>query len=305
MAACKKDLIRPRSITRLDSHTGNRLNSILFVNDSLGFVAGGSRFYEADILRTTDGGHTWSLYVSPEAHKELFGITLSPSGAVYVVGFDGNMLHSYDGGLSWLRSQLRYEPYKAIAFSDAEHAQCAGGISFIRGDAMWIDSAGNVSAHDSLGYELNDIVIRPDGIGYRCGYGAIEYTSDGGRSWQWSEIHNDNFTALDVHDARTAYACGGEGSICVTHNGGRNWQSLRNGNDLTHAKYRLRDLVFLDADHGYAVGERGKVIYTDDGGHHWSELESFTEEHLHGIALCPNGDLIVCGEGGALWRVAR
>ncbi len=92
-------------------------------------------------------------------------------------------------------------------------------------------------------------------------------------------------------------------SICVTHNGGRDWETLRNGADLTHAKYRLRDLVFTDAVHGYAVGEEGKVIYTDDGGHHWSELESFTEENLHGIARCPDGALIVCGEGGALWRI--
>jgi photosystem II stability/assembly factor-like uncharacterized protein len=302
-SSCKKDLIRPRSITRIESHTANRLNSILFINDSLGFIAGGSRFDEADVLITRDGGHSWELYISPEATKELFGITRSPSGAIYIVGFDGNMLRSYDEGRTWIHSQLRYESYKALAFSDATHALCAGGISFERGDATWIDSAGNVGAHDSLGFELNDIVIRPDGYGYRSGYGAMQFTTDAGRSWQWSELRNDNYTALDVHDAQTAYTCGGEGSIAVTHNGGRDWETLRNGNDLSHVKYRLRDLIFTDAAHGYAVGEKGKVIYTDDGGYHWSELESFTEENLHGIARCPDGELIVCGEGGALWRI--
>jgi photosystem II stability/assembly factor-like uncharacterized protein len=303
-ASCKKDLIHPRSITRLDSHTGNRLNRILFINDTLGFIAGGSRFDEADVLITRDGGQSWSLYVSPDAHKELFGITRSPSGAIYIIGFEGNLLRTYDGGLTWLRDQLRAEAYKAIAFSDAAHAQCAGGISFERGDAMWIDSAGNISAHDSLGYELNDIVLLPGGTGYRCGYGAMQYTTDGGQSWQWSQLRNDNYTSLDVHSAQTAYASGGEGSICVTQNGGRDWQTLRNGNDLTHPKYRLQDVVFTDADHGYAVGESGKVIYTDDAGDHWSELEYFTDANLHGVARSPDGALIVCGEGGEVWRIS-
>ncbi len=203
--SCKKDLIRPRSITRLESHTANRLNSILFINDTLGFIAGGSRFDEADVLITRDGGNSWQLYVSQEANKELFGIAQSPSGAIYIVGFDGNMIRSYDEGRTWLYSQLRYESYKALAFTDASNALCVGGISFERGDATSIDSAGNVYGHDSLGYELNDIVIRPDGIGYRSGYGAMQYTTDGGRNWQWSELRNDNYTALDVHGTQGKY----------------------------------------------------------------------------------------------------
>ena len=304
LISCKKDLIHPRSVVRLDSHTANRLNSICFINDTLGFCVGGSRFYEADVLTTKDGGHTWSLSIPRDAHKELFSVIRSPSGAVYAIGFEGNFLRSYNGGDTWQYEQLRYESYKAIAFSDAAHAQAVGGISFERGDAMWIDSAGHISAHDSLGYELNDIVLLPSGHGYRSGYGVMQYTTDGGRSWQWSELRNDNYTALDVHSPQTAHACGGEGSICATWDGGKTWETLRNGNDLTHPKYRLQDILFSDADHGYAVGEQGVVIYTDDAGHHWSELEHFTDEALHGIARCANGDLIVCGEGGDLWRIS-
>jgi photosystem II stability/assembly factor-like uncharacterized protein len=301
--SCKKDLIRPAGIIRIDSHTANRLNSILFINDSVGFVAGGSRFDEANILITKDGGYTWRLYVPPNTNKELFGVIRSPAGAVYIIGFDGNLLRSYDEGETWLHEQLRYESYKALAFADAEHALCAGGISFLRGDALWIDSAGHVTAHDSLGYELNDIALLPGGAGFRCGYGVMQYTTDGGKTWQWTELRNDNYTALDVHSATIAFACGGEGSIVVTRNGGRDWETLRNGNDLRLPKYRLRDLVFIDGTRGYAAGEEGKVIYTDDAGRHWSELEPFTDENLHGIALCPDGDLLVCGEGGALWRI--
>jgi photosystem II stability/assembly factor-like uncharacterized protein len=303
LTSCKKDLIRPQRITRLESHTGNRLNSIRFINDSTGFIAGGNRFLQADVLITRDGGATWVRADLPETDKELFGITLSPSGAVYIIGFDGHLLRSYDEGRTWKHTQLRYESYKAIAFSNAAQAHCAGGISFNRGDALSIDSSGTVLDHDSLGYELNDIVLLPGGSGFRCGYGAMQYTKDGGKSWQWANINNDNFTSLYVRSAEIAYACGGEGSICMTSNGGKDWTTLRNGNDLTRRKYRLRDLIFTDVIHGYAVGEGGKVIHTDDAGRHWSELEHFTDANLHGISRCPNGDLLICGEGGEIWRI--
>jgi photosystem II stability/assembly factor-like uncharacterized protein len=305
LCSCRKDLIRYQSANRIYIETGNRLNKILFVNDTLGFACGGPRFDESDILITRDGGASWQLYVSPDAHKELFGICQSPDGAVYFIGFDGNMLRTRDGGRTWQRFQLRFDAYKALAFRDAGHIQMVGGVSFERGDALEVDSSGNILSHDSLGYELNDIHLLPDGNGWRCGYGVMQHTRDGGKTWEWQSLRNDNYTALDVRSAAVAYACGAEGSICATYDGGKSWQTLRNGNDLTHPKYRLQDILFLNEQTGYAVGEEGIVISTDDGGRHWSELERFTSTHLHGIAKGPNGKLFICGDGGELWELIR
>ncbi len=303
LASCRKDLLPFHAATRLTTGVSNRLNRILFVNDSLGFVCGGSRFDEADILITRDGGRTWTPYISPDAHKELFGMTQAPDGSIWCIGFDGNLLRTRDEGLSWLRFQLRYDAYKALAFAGPNEIQAVGGVSFELGDATVVDTIGRVLSHDSLGYELNDIVLLPDGKGWRCGYGVMQYTDDAGKSWQWQSPNNDNFTALDVHSDQVAYACGGEGSIYATADGGKNWQCLRNGNDLRYPKYRLRDLLFLDPKHGYAVGEKGVVIYTDDGGRHWSRFEKFTDEHLFGIAANSRSELFICGDGGALWKL--
>lgn len=302
LSSCRKDLIHYQSVAHIYTETGNRLNRILFVNDTLGFVCGGDRFNASDILITRDGGGSWWHYSAPAANKELFGIAQSPDGSVYFIGFDGNMLRTPDGGRTWRHFQLRYEAYKALAFSDAAHMQVVGGVSFERGDAMYVDTTGSILAYDSLGYELNDISLLSNGAGWRCGYGVMQRTDDAGKTWQWQGLRNDNYTSLDVHDAQTAYACGAEGSICVTRDG-RTWQTLRNGNDLTYPKYRLQDLLFTDDQHGYAVGEKGVVIYTDDAGQHWSELKRFTEANLHGIARGPNGVFFVCGEGGALWEI--
>lgn len=303
LSSCRKDLIRYNAAVRIDTHTSNRLNSVLFINDTLGFCCGGDRFSESDILVTRDGGTSWSLYSSQDAQKEMFGIRQAPDGSVYFIGFDGKLLRTANGGQSWEFHQLRYDAYKSLAFQDAAHAQVVGGISFETGAVIDIDTDGNVLSYDSLGYELNDIALLPDGHGWRCGYGVMQRTSNGGKSWDWQTLRNDNFMALDVHSALVAYTCGAEGSICATHDGGNTWETLRNGNDLTHPKYRLQDILFTDAQHGYAVGENGVMIYTDDAGHHWSELERFTTVHLHGIARTPQGELFVCGEGGEMWRI--
>jgi photosystem II stability/assembly factor-like uncharacterized protein len=296
-------MVRYRAAQRIDTRTDSRFNRILFVDDTLGFIVGGLRFERGEVLITRDGGGNWSSYSSPEARKSIFGIGVAPGGSVYTVGFDGTMLRTDNGGRNWRFYQLRYEPYKAIAFSDAAHLQAVGGVSFERGDAMYLDTAGAVSAHDSLGYELNDIVLLPDGNGWRCGYGVMQHTANGGKTWEWQDLRKDNYTALDVHSSQLAYACGGEGSVCATMDGGRTWETLRNGNDITKVKYRLMDIVFIDPVRGYAVGENGVVIYTNDGGRHWSELERFTNTHLYGISIMPGGDLLVCGDGGEVWRI--
>ncbi len=303
LSGCRKDLIHPALAVRLETGTAARLNSVLFINDTLGFACGGPRFEGADVLITTDGGASWRLQHPAGAGKELFGLCKSPDGSVWAIGFDGQTLRTDDGGKSWRFLQLRYEVYKAMAFTDAGHFIAVGGISFERGDVMYADTTGGIAAHDSLGYELSDIVLRPDGTGWRCGYGAMQHTANGGRSWEWQALKNDNYTALDVHSSLVAFTCGGQGSICATHNGGATWQTLRNGNNLTHPGYRLQDLLFTDEQHGYAVGEEGVVIYSDDGGQHWSELERFTKANLHGIARGPAGSLYMCGEGGELWRI--
>jgi photosystem II stability/assembly factor-like uncharacterized protein len=190
-----------------------------------------------------------------------------------------------------------------LAFSDASHIQAVGGVSFERGDALYLDTAGNISSHDSLGYELNDIVLLSNGSGWRCGYGAMQRTTDGGKTWEWQELRNDNFMALEVRGPLEAYTCGSEGSICVTKDGGQHWETLRNGNDLRKPKYRLKDIVFVDGQRGYAVGEQGVVIYTNDAGAHWSELERFTEAHLYSLTVAPDQALIIAGDNGELWRV--
>ena len=70
-------------------------------------------------------------------------------------------------------------------------------------------------------------------------------------------------------------------------------------------RYFLQDILFVNDQEGYAVGEGGLVIYTPDGGNHWEEFDRFTSATLLAITACPNGDLLVCGDGGVVYRLLK
>ncbi|XZF14984.1 WD40/YVTN/BNR-like repeat-containing protein [Chitinophagaceae bacterium MMS25-I14] len=303
-ASCKKDLLHWQKVQQIDSHTSNRINRILFINDSVGFAVGGERFLEADILTTTDGGYTWNLRSFPEAGKELYDITRSPDGRLFTCGFDGKILSSSDAGNNWTFKQNWYIPANTIAFTGGSHGLVAGGVSFDQGFITDIDGNGSQTSYDSTGYEVNEIRMADAAHGYLAGYGIMQRTADSGRTWQMLDIVNDNFEGMCIR-GNNVWVCGYGGSIYKTADGGNNWDRLRNGDNLTLPRYRLYDILFTDEMNGYAVGEKGVVIYTDDGGKHWMEFDRFTSDHLHCISQCPNGDLLVAGENGAFFRLLK
>lgn len=304
--SCKKDQLHFHSVQQLDSKTtSDRLSRIFFVNNSLGFVVGGQRFYTCNITTTTDGGYTWNKTTFNTVNKCLYGISISPSGTLYSVGFDGKIMSSRDLGKTWNYYQSWYLPYSDIAFFTPNSGVIVSGISFNEGYRILIDSTGNTIKRDSLSYQLNRIKAANDKVGYICGFGVLQKTVDAGQTWNFLNIDaNDNFTSIDLHSEYDVWVCGYGGGVYHTSDGGTSWDIVRNNNDLVLPRYYLLDVLFQnDNIHGWAVGEKGVVIYTDDGGHHWSEYERFTDKALRSIVMCSNGDLIVAGDNGALYRL--
>lgn len=303
-AGCKKDLLHFSKVQKIESHTTqDRLSRIIFVNNNLGYVVGGQRFYHCVILTTRDGGYTFTISSFPDAGKCLYGITQAPSGIAYTVGFDGKLLSSADG-VNWTYHQMWYLPFNDIAFTDAQHGIGIGGVSFESGFRFYIDTAGNKLQYDSLAYQLNRIKMADEETGYIAGYGIVQKTTDGGKTWTILNVSGDNFTGLDVHSPTDVWICGYAGSIYHTTDGGKSWKSLRNGNDINVPDFHLYDIYFRDDVNGWAVGENGIVLHTDDGGNHWMEYDNFTHNALRSIVPCPNGDLMVAGDNGALYRLA-
>lgn len=98
--------------------------------------------------------------------------------------------------------------------------------------------------------------------------GFIGYTTDGGQTWQKSEIK----IAADLADLyffndKYGWAVGANGTIVGTTNG-RDWelQTSKVGNGL-------KGIYFVDPEIGYAVGESDTILSTTNGGGSWKVLQ--------------------------------
>ena len=303
--SCRKDKLEWKQVERIETGTPNRLNRILFIDNNKGFVAGGDRFLEANILATQNGGSSWALNSYPEAGKGLYGIAQSSSGRILAIGFDGKILFSDDKGANWQFVQLSpWLSYKDVFLKADNTGIVIGGNSFNSGFIVHINSAGHSTGYDSMSVELNKLVMTDEHSGYISGYGVVLKTTDGGHNWAILDVKNDNFTGIHILNKTEIWVCGIAGSIYHSTNGGQNWDKLRNGNSLANKRYALKDIYFSDSQKGWAVGEEGLVIYTEDGGNNWKEYESFTTDALHDICPTPDGHLMVAGDNGCLYKLS-
>ena len=207
----------------------------------------------------------------------FFSVACLPSGKCYVVGAEGALLTSTDGGRNWERREI------------AE-----------RGDLSWFD--------------LYSIRFANDGqTGWIGGEsGLILKTTDGGATWNpQASGTTENIFRVAVVDPQTAFACGSNGLLMGTTDGGAHWQlqTLKSG-------LIFLDIAFADAQNGWAVGEFETIMHTADGGKTWTaqmggKRANFKLPALfairfsdaqHGWASGQGGTLLRTDNGGATWQ---
>lgn len=303
LGSCRKDVLEPRKVQQLDSHTTSRLNNIRFLNSQLAIAAGGDLYDRSTILKSVDGGYTWSAYSQPDAPKEMRGMGIAPDGTLYLSGVDGNVLVSVDNGSTWQFRRIdNWQFYQGGVFPTPDTGIFVTSTLQRQCSIVRIDKDFKIIDELSYAFGLNNIYMAGPSTGYVVGYGAVMKTTDKGRNWVFQEVKGDNFTAMDIHGSEI-WMCGSNGGIFYTADAGEHWQTLRNGNNLSLPHYWLRAIAFRDGKNGWAVGDEGKLIYTNDGGRHWAEYTSFTNSNLRSIAIADNGDLLIAGDAGALFRI--
>ena len=98
--------------------------------------------------------------------------------------------------------------------------------------------------------------------------GFIGYTTDGGATWQKSEIKiSADLAEVYFLDDKYGWAVGANGAIVATPNG-QDWemQTSKVGNGL-------KAIYFVNKDVGYAAGESDTILSTKNGGRSWKLLQ--------------------------------
>lgn len=197
----------------LPENIANRsYNSILFVDENLGFAAGGNRINDSiqTIIKTTDGGNSWSLVYEDLGYwlKSIFFVNQNIG---YAVGENGVVLKTLDGGNMWnkvdLPSSISQRNFNDVYFVDENIGWIVGGNKSNDSNST-IAKTANGGADweiliDQLGGELNKIEFASPSLMLTVGdKSKIFRSSDGGNSFTEYVIpleYDDYYDLYSLH----------------------------------------------------------------------------------------------------------
>ncbi len=229
------------------------LLSSSFVNDSLGYVTADASpsFGIARMLRTSDGGNTWSILTTPDSIVLLRNVVFTDADHGVAVGyrireaaFAGVIIRTTNGGATWQSVEFPdVNNFTDVAFPTSLIGYVTGtnSLSGVGVVCMTTDGGSNWL---QLSYSPPDAII--EGIEFTQGSmagvlhgvkdvqpGARELrpffarTTDGGQSWRDTAFtglpDNTTFTDAFFVSAEEGYICGGnlqEAVMLYTDNGG-------------------------------------------------------------------------------------
>jgi photosystem II stability/assembly factor-like uncharacterized protein len=268
--------------------------------------------YHALMLRTDDGGRTWTRAGVSEygSLKAVCFADADHGWAVGSLGATGCILATSDGGATWKK-------------------QAAGQIP-------------NAVVSVSFPDDLHGWAVTQSGL--------VEHTDDGGASW--APYRRTEFTTMKLvrfADAQNGWMTTSSGSVFTTHDGGESWtpQSVDGaaaalgiascdathawlvgdiatayvlattdgGTTWTHPEWGvsadLKATAFVNAQTGWAVGASGTVLTTGDGGEYWLQQATPTlrtlravrfVDPLNGWAVGDAGTILHTMDGGQIWE---
>ncbi len=298
--------------------SGTSLRTVSFADRHLG-IAGGSGGL---LLRTTNGGSTWSRLGS--LGENIVKLSFIGPSAVCAFGESGGFYRSSDTGSTWTQGRVST---RTILFSGAMASPLRGfalsGYDILihypyfrsvptffqtsDGGNVWSEFPGTVTLRDlrSISFEdaLHGMAVGDSGI--------VLYTSDGGVNWT-PQLHGTLLESAGIPlvgvsfpRADTATAVGGYGTIIHTTDGGLHWAAQVSG-----TRSRLSGTAFSDSYHGICVGAAGALLRTTDGGLNWFDESGAVSSNLNAVAygsadhVVVVGDLgvvLVSSDGGRLW----
>ena len=277
--------------------TVNQIFGIYFPTNQTGWAVGPL----GNIMKSTDGGMTWSAQSSPFTGN-LWQIEMIDEQTGVIGGSEG-IIRTTDGGKNWA---IVYNngSVGGIDFVNSSVGYAAGGdesivLKTIDGGKTWTELSIGITA-DPTGYL--DVAFFNENYGYVCGTAytgdAAIMTTDGGATWQEvSTSHPCPIFSVDVFDDK--YVRAGGYYFFTTENAGKNWSA-----NLDHiSEGKMRASSFISKDEGWIAGENLYIYHTTDGGTSWEKSESTMgdaymwtlhfNDSQHGWAVGPRSKIYV------------
>ncbi|HYM19945.1 MAG TPA: YCF48-related protein [Candidatus Kapabacteria bacterium] len=260
------------------------------------------------VLRTTDGGNSWSS--QQIGSRSLNAVYFTDSLYGMTCGAAGGAFKTTDGGNTWIpMNTAKSDQLNSILLIDKKIAFICGNnhLLLITNDSgktwnPYPSELGIANIRTLRMLRSNFVVMAGD-------LGTVYFTFDTAKSF----IRDSTISANDIYDVEFsddnhATTIGEYAEILGTTDGGKHWFQEDTGTFLATAT--LNKIDSKDNIHIVAVGDYGTILTTTDGGTTWSRYYLGTLSHikglsmltaLEGIAVGSDGIILKTTDGGINW----
>src|ERR1039458_9754227 len=311
-------------VTKFQSDTSiYHANDIYFVNSTTGFV-GCSR---GQILKTTDGGESWSKLTIPGTVDSIVKVHFFDANLGFALADSGTSSSSNksiiykttDGGTTWTITATITGCYMYnMDFSSTTTGIAIGNTGYLyytTDGATW-NKAPNPTLPSSIIYSRTDQwglkFISPTSA-VSCGWGSTAVgfqptiflkTTNAGATWTYLNQENQNlayvnFYSLYFKDSLNGISTGGAtypGTvICRTTDGGTNWVPLPSVSGFSPS-------VVIGFNNKVIIsGGSGEIILSSDFGGSWITVNQHPRSTLSSINII-NNNIYSCGYDGTFFK---
>ena len=214
----------------------------------------------------TSLAQTWEAQTSGTANL-LQGVWFTTTLRGFAVGDAGTVLHTEDGGQTWVPILLTDGDMLDLAFVDPLIGLIVGDSGRVfrttDGGDTWVQMASDTEEN------LLGVAFGEGGLAYAAGRnGAIVRSTDNGATWSFVGSGTERYRGVAAV-GQTAWVVGNSGAIRRSLDGGLNWLALDAG-----TAEDLHAVSFVSESEGWIAGQSNTLLYTDDGGLSWSSRNS-------------------------------
>ena len=284
----------------------NALTSVFAVNSRTAWATSAS----GEVLRTIDGGATWSVQVS--GGNNLSDISAVDANTAWAVGGE-SIVKTIDGGATWsLQNGAAGEYLYSVSAVNAQVASAVGFAGVILkttdGGASWITQVAATNAQKNL----TSVVAVDQNTAWAVGTFQILKTTDGGISWisQTSAVPAavQGFLQVVAATDRVAWIVTDRrdtrAAVLRTADGGVTWNDVtRPGTaESTHRLAAVRgnpNLLWALTSTGF---DNSRAHISSNGGNSWSNEVLPGRGILYDVSAVDETTGWIVGDGGRILK---
>lgn len=250
------------------------------------------------MLKTVNGGTTWSPLTIAGYSSTVWGISFYNSSTGWGCGFTGKIFKTINGGGDWTTKTVGTESFRDILFVNQTTGLVCGDIGRLykstNGGDNWVakNPGTSLMLRTITNYNASKYWIG----GGQGSEGIIIRSTNEGDSWETMQSFERPIEKIQFVNSTTGFASS-DSRVYKSTNGGANWVDI----DLPTSGYFLT-FYMANANIGYA-SNWDNTYKTLDGGATWFEQNTvLPNTSFRDIEFAPGSTSIgwMCGSDGAI-----